>query len=161
MDKKEFQEFCKNEFYTRGFQKVKKMYYLDGGKDVLCGIGLQESRYSNGYYVNVDFFFKGFNPSFPYPTDEDADIFKVITVMSKDTYEGEHYRTWLIKYEEYEQSDLKPYFDKEFEEWILPCIYEGTEYIVRSFKKCRAGYPFFIDELRKKAVLKFLNIYKN
>lgn len=161
MDKKEFQEFCKNEFYRRGFKKVKKMYYLDGDKDLLCGIDLQKSYYGSCYYVNVNFFIKGFNPNLPYPTYYDVDIFSRILVMSKNLDKGEYYRTGQIEYEKYKESELRVYFDKAFDEWILPCIYEGTGYFVRLFNKPALKYGFDINPLREELILEFLNIRKD
>ena len=40
MDRKQFKEFCKNEFTERGFKKQRNMFYLTG-YDLLCGIDLQ------------------------------------------------------------------------------------------------------------------------
>ena len=51
MDKKQFKEFCKNEFMKRGFKKNKNTFYL-AGNDLLCGIDLQKSNYGEIYYVN-------------------------------------------------------------------------------------------------------------
>lgn len=40
MNKKEFLEFCKKEFYKRGYKKVKRGYYLEGEADILSAIFL-------------------------------------------------------------------------------------------------------------------------
>ena len=40
MDKKQFKEFCQNEFKARGFKKQRNVFYLTG-RDLLCGIDLQ------------------------------------------------------------------------------------------------------------------------
>lgn len=46
MDRKQFKEFCKNEFTERGFKKQRNMFYLTG-YDLLCGIDLQKSYYGD------------------------------------------------------------------------------------------------------------------
>lgn len=51
MDKKQFKEFCQNEFKARGFKKQRNVFYLTG-RDLLCGIDLQKSNYGDVYYVN-------------------------------------------------------------------------------------------------------------
>lgn len=55
MDKKQFKEFCKNEFKARGFKKQRNVFYLTG-HDLLCGIDLQKSNYGDVYYVNYYYF---------------------------------------------------------------------------------------------------------
>lgn len=43
MTKQEFKDFCRQEFYKRGFKKVKNMYYFDGESDCYsadCGNGM-------------------------------------------------------------------------------------------------------------------------
>ncbi len=161
MDTKEFREFCKREFYKRGFKKVKSMYYLDGDKDILCGIDLQRSRFCKGYYVNVGFFIKEMQPNLPYPPYEDCDIDQRLSAISKDTYEGERYLTPLIKIEKYGQGELQPYFDKAFEEWILPAVHEGTPYFAPFFDKPYKQNPFIAHPLREEEILNYLNIHRN
>lgn len=161
MDTKEFQEFCKREFYKRGFKKVKKMYYLDGEKDISCGVYIQRSKYGGGYYVNIDFYIKEINPHLPYPTDSEFDITQRLAVMSKDTYEGEHYLTALIKHGEYDQGELQPYFDKAFEEWILPAVHEGTKYFAPFFNKPDEQNPFSAYSLREEEIRSYLNTHRN
>ena len=55
MDKKQFKEFCQNEFKARGFEKQSNVFYL-AGHDLLCGIDLQKSNYGDVYYVNYFYF---------------------------------------------------------------------------------------------------------
>lgn len=132
MTKQEFKTFCKEEFYKRGFKKVKNMYYLDGEEDILCGINLQKSNFGNLYYINVKFFIKGFNEKFPYPTCYDADISGRMSVMSKtETCQGKHFMTGQIEYEEYTPEELREYFEKDFESWILPAVKEGTSFLAK------------------------------
>lgn len=130
MDKKQFMAFCKKEFESRGFKKAKKTFYLLG-KDLLCGIELQKSNYSNSYYINYYFFLGEFNDTKDYPICYDLDVQDRILAMSKtQTVHGEHFLTSAIEYEEYTEEELRPYFDRAFEEKILPPIYQGKKYIL-------------------------------
>ncbi len=130
MDKKEFKEFCKKEFIARGFKKQKNAYYL-AGRDLLCGINLQKSNYGDVYYVNYYYFIGNFENVANYPTHYESDIHGRIVVMSKkQTFQGKQFMTALVEYEEYTEDELRPFFDKEFEEKILPPIYCGKKFIL-------------------------------
>ena len=135
MDKNEFKAFCKNEFKARGFCKIKKAFYLKG-KDLLCGIELQKSNFSNSYYVGFYFYIGEFNNTSTYPVCYDLDVQSRIRVMSKtQTIDGKHFPTAAIEYEEYTEEELRPYFDKEFEKRILPPIHQGKKYILDNLGK--------------------------
>ncbi len=130
MDKKQFKDFCKKEFELRGFKKIKKTFYLLG-KDLLCGIELQKSNYSNSYYINYYFFLGKFDDANDYPVCYDLDVQGRIVAMSKtQTVKGKHFLTSAIEYEEYTEEELRPYFDRAFEEKILPPVYQGKKYIL-------------------------------
>lgn len=130
MDKQQFKNFCKTEFQKRGFQKIKKIFYLVG-KDLLCGIDLQKSNYANDYYINYFYFLGDYHGVTTYPDYYDSDIEDRIAVMSKTmTYQGSHFMTAQIEYEEYTEEELRVYFDKAFNEVILPPIYCGKKYIL-------------------------------
>ena len=135
MDKIQFMDFCKNEFELQGFKKIKKTFYLSG-KDLLCGIEFQKSNYGNSYYINYYFFLGNFDDTNDYPACYDLDIQGRIVVMSKkQTVSGKHFLTSAIEYEEYTEEELHPYFDKEFEERILPPIHQGKKYILDNLGK--------------------------
>lgn len=158
MTKEEFKAFCKEEFYKRGFKKVKNMYYLDGEKDILCGIDLQKSNFGKVYYINVNFFIKGFNEKFPYPTCYDADIDGRMSVMSKtETYQGKTFMTSQIRYEEYTSTELREYFEKDFESWILPSVKEGTIFLAKKIDYMNLSPSFLAKE---EDVLKLLKLRK-
>lgn len=134
MNKDQFKDFCKKEFETKGFKRIKKMYYLLG-KDLLCGIELQKSYYSESYYINYYFFLGEFNDSKNYPIRYDMDVQGRITAMSrKQTIDGKQFLTDMIEYEEYTEEELRPYFDKDFEEKILPPICYGKKYILDNLR---------------------------
>ena len=135
MDKQQFKDFCKKEFELRGFKKTKKIFYLLG-KDLLCGIELQKSNYSNSYFINYYFFLGIFNDTNNYPICYDLDVQGRIVAMSKtQTVSGKHFLTSSIEYELYTEEELRPYFDKEFEEKILPPIHQGKKYILENLGK--------------------------
>ena len=93
MDKKQFKEFCKNEFKARGFKKQRNVFYLTG-HDLLCGIDLQKSNYGDVYYVNYYYFIGEFKNITDYPTHCESDIQGRIAVMSrKQTFQGKQCRT--------------------------------------------------------------------
>ena len=130
MDKKQFKEFCKKEFEARGFKKQNNAFYL-AGQDLLCGIDLQKSNYGNEYYVNYYYFIGDFKKVTNYPTHYESDIQGRVSVMSKSqTFQGEHFMTAQIEYEEYTEEEIRPFIEKEFEEAILPPINQGKKYIL-------------------------------
>lgn len=130
MDKKQFKEFCKNEFKTRGFKKQNNAFYLTG-RDLLCGIDLQKSNYGDVYYVNYYYFIGNFENVTNYPTHYESDIQGRIVVMSKkQAFQGKQFMTAQIEYEEYTEDELRYFFELEFEEKILPPIIQGKKYIL-------------------------------
>lgn len=135
MDKKQFKEFCKQEFLRKGFRKVKNTYYL-AGKDLLCGIDLQKSNFGNQYYINFFYCLGDYQNQSVFPTYYDSDIDARIIVMSKtQTYQGKPFLTAQIEYEEYTEDELRVFFDKEFEERILPPIQQGKVFILENLGK--------------------------
>ena len=150
MNKKQFKDFCKKEFELRGFKKIKKTFYLVG-KDLLCGIELQHSNYSNSYYINFYFFLGKFDDTNNYPVCYDLDVQGRIVAMSKtQTINGKHFLTSAIEYEEYTEEELRPYFNKEFDERILPPVYQGKKYVLENL-----GRLYFLT-LRKEEVMRKL-----
>lgn len=135
MDKKQFKEFCKNEFMKRGFKKNKNTFYL-AGNDLLCGIDLQKSNYGEIYYVNYFYFIGVFENITNYPTHYESDIQGRICVMSKEqTIQGKQFMTPMVEYEEYTEEELRPYFDTAFKEEILPPVYQGKKFILDNLEK--------------------------
>lgn len=150
MEKNEFKEFCKNEFEARGFKKQKNMFYLTG-QDLLCGIYLQKSNYGDFYYVNYCYFIGEHDDIKKYPTHYESDIQERFSAMSKtSTVQGKHFITAQIEYKEYTKEDLRPYFDKEFEERILPPVHQGKKYILENLGK------LYSLTLRKEEVMRKL-----
>ena len=135
MEKNEFKAFCKKELEIRGFKKQKKMFYLKGF-DLLCGIDFQKSNYGDIFYINFCYFIGDFENIENYPTYDESDIEERILVMSKTkTIQGKHFITAQIEYKEYTEKELIVYFDKEFEERILPPLYQGKKYILDNIGK--------------------------
>lgn len=135
MDKKTFKEFCKNEFETHGFKKQRNVFYLTG-HDLLCGIDLQKSNYGDVYYVNYYYFIGEFEAITGYPTHYESDIQGRITVMSrKQTSHGKQFMTAQIEYEEYTEEELLPFFERAFEEEILPPVDHGKSFILDNIGK--------------------------
>lgn len=135
MDKKQFKEFCKKEFELQGFTKQKSMFYLCG-KDLLCGLDIQKSNYGSFFYVNYHFFIGDFHNSHDYPERYDFDVEGRILAMSKtQTIKGKHFKTAMIEYEKYTEEELLPYFEKYFQETILPPIKFGKKYILDNLGK--------------------------
>ena len=134
MEKKEFQNFCKKEFEKQGFKKIKNMYYLVG-LDLLCGIRLQKSNFGAVYYVNYYYFIGDYHNITTYPTRYENDLMGRIGVTSKTTSYGKFYETAQIEYEYYTEDELRPFFEKEFEEVILPPVYQGKKYILENLNK--------------------------
>ncbi len=89
----------------------------------MCGIDLQKSNYSDYFYVNYFYFIGNLENVEKYPIHYDSDIQGRIAVMSvKDTFQGNKFLTAMIEYKEYTEAQLCPFFEKAFEEKILPPI---------------------------------------
>lgn len=135
MNKKQFKDFCKKEFELRGFKRIKKIFYLEG-KDLLCGIEFQKSNYSSSYYINYYFFLDKYDDTNHYPVCYDLYVQGRLVAMSKtQTVKGNRFLTSAIEYEEYTEEELRPYFDKEFKERILPPVHQGKKYILDNLGK--------------------------
>lgn len=135
MDKKNFRLFCKREFESRGFRNIKSAFFL-AGQDLLCEMTLQKSDYGDFYYINYFYFIGNYKDQVEYPTRYSSDIEGRIEVMSKtQTYQGKPFMTAQVEYEKYTEYELKSYFDKEFEEKILPPIFQGKRYILENLDK--------------------------
>ncbi len=150
MDKKQFKDFCKKEFESQGFKKHKNMFYLTG-RDLLCGIYLQKSNFGDVYYVNFYYFIGTFDDVNNFPTRYEYDVYERILVMSKkQTFQGKKFMTAQVEYEEYTEDELRPYFDKEFENRILPPVRKGKKHILDNL-----GTLYSLT-LRKEEVMKKL-----
>lgn len=153
MDKKEFKQFCHNEFVGRGFKRKKSMYYLRGLDDILCGIWLKQSNYGSVYTVMFYYFFDNAPVEQIYPLHHEYDLVGYIKVLSKDTVRGQRYFSGTIDYEKYTEEELKPYFDRAFEEYILPPIELGKAQIIAYNEHLTAHHTRskneVIDELRR------------
>ena len=150
MTKQEFKEFCQIECVKRGFKKKKNMYYL-AGSEVLCGIALQKSSYGPCYYVEYDFFIGKYEAPSHYPTSYEADIYRRIAVLSKDTVDGQHFMDALIEYEKYDISEIKPYFEQAFDEYILPPVLEGVSvFLEKKAHYFKAVFPEDYDNVMGK-----------
>ena len=130
MQKNEFKDFCHDEFKRYGFKKQKSMYYRYSAEGLLCSLSLQGG--CNYYYINCDFFIGQYGKPEQYPSQYEADIFgRPISVLSRDTFKGEHYMTALIEYEKYASEELKPFFTRAFEELILPPLQIGKNELLK------------------------------
>lgn len=135
MEKQQFKNFCKAEFQKRGFRKIKKAYYLPG-KELLCGLDLQKSNFANDYYINYFYCIGDYHEGSSYPDYYSSDIDGRIIVMSKTmTYQGSHFLTDQIEYEEYTEDELREYFEKAFDDIILPPLSHGKKYILDNLGK--------------------------
>ena len=129
-----------------------KMHYLDGDRDVLGAIFLAKSNYSNSYYVECDFCIKGLNQNLPYPNHYQVDVGNRIVVLSKtQTINGEKIMTAAIEYEHYSPEELRPYFDKAFEDWIMPPIIHGKKVLLEYIK-----VKYYAHVLREKEIMEEL-----
>ena len=135
MDKKQFSVFCRSEFEKYGFTKRKNMFYLCG-HDVLCGIYLQKSDYGTVYYIDYCYFIGDFADSENYPGYRESDSQGRIMVMSKKmSFQGKTFLTAQIEYEAYTEDELRPFFEKEFKEKVLPPIRDGRKFILENLDK--------------------------
>lgn len=50
-------------------------------------------------------------------------------MSKKQTFQGKCFMTDQVEYEEYMEDELRPFFDREFEEKVLPPIIQGKKYI--------------------------------
>lgn len=126
MNKTEFLDFCEREFLKRGFVKVKKSYYLDGPRNIVCGIFLQKSNFGACYYINYGFYIKEQENLAKYPSYYEMDIDGRIQIHSK------HGITAQIDYVDYCDADLSEDFEAAFNTRILPPIMEGKSFILKN-----------------------------
>lgn len=148
MEREEFRIFCHDEFVRRGFKKRKQMYYFQG-KGILCGLSLQKSI-AEAYYINCDCFIGDFSNMKSYPSMYDSDYYFRICVLSKDTIYGEHFMEACIEYKLYTQEELRKYFDKAFEEHIMPIVVIGKEALLKEIEINDDLLPQDIDGILKK-----------
>ena len=61
----------------------------------------------------------------------------------------------MIEYEEYTEDELRPYFDKEFEERILPPVYQGKKYIlmIRAVMKLQVSFKIISIAIMNNLIL--------
>ena len=84
------------------------------------------------------------------PDYYDSDIEERILAMSKTkTVHGKCFLTAMIEYAEYTEDELRPYFDKEFEERILPPVYQGKKYILDHLD--HLGKSLFLDIAQRRS----------
>lgn len=151
MDKKEFKNFCDKEFSKRGFIRCKNMYYRNG-EGVLCSLNIEKSNYGEMYYVNYDFYIGNYVSPKNYPVKYDpVDLSGRFVVMSKtQTHHGKTFMTALIEYEEYTAEELRPFFDEQMEDIVLPPLMQGKKYLLE-----HVGEKYFLT-LRREEVMKKL-----
>lgn len=131
----EFKELVKSECIKHGFKKVKNSFYISG-EDVLCCVNLQKSLYGSIYYINYYYFIGDFCESKEYPIYYDSDIYERVCVMSKtQTIKGKHFLTGQVEYEHYNEDEMRAILNSEFENKILPPIYNGKKFILNNLNK--------------------------
>ena len=149
MDKQQFKDFCKKEFLARGFKKQKNAFWL-AGDEVLCSLHLQKSDYGPNFYINCFYYVGNFKQFNTYPPLYDDDLRGRISVLSKSQkVDGKCFRTPLIAYEEYTEEEMKPYFDKAFEDVILPALEYGKAYILK-FLRVKYHLTMYQEEVMRK-----------
>ncbi len=76
------------------------------------------------FYINYYFFLGKYDDTNHYPVCYDLDVQGRMVAMSKtQTVKGNHFLTSAIEYEEYTEEELRPYFDREFEERMILCFF--------------------------------------
>lgn len=130
MDKKTFLSLCHSEFIKRGFRKHRNMYFLSGEDGILCGIWLKKSNYGPVYTIQYYYFLGEFSNSNQYPTRYEFDLCGHINVESKVTFKGECFMTGRIEYEKYTVEELLPYFENDFNQFVLPPILHGKSVLL-------------------------------
>ncbi len=137
MTKEEFKTFCKDEFARRGFRKHKNAYYLKGPDGDLCCLFLTKSNYGPSYYVDCRYNIQSpDDTNLPPYHDTDMQIWG-IRVMTKSEHDqsGNTFLSSMIDYEDFTADELKVFFDKDFEEHIMPVIHGGREYVKNNLDK--------------------------
>ncbi len=125
MDMIEFKNLCAKSFGNYGLEKRKKGYFMENN-DFLLSIFLQKSNFSMSYYINVGYSIKGYNMKIPDINDEsDQDFSYRIRFPFKDGTEVKY--AYVLKLKDFDIVDIEPYFDKAFEEWILPIFVGGKK----------------------------------
>lgn len=125
MDKIEFKVLCNKMLYKYRFTKNKYGYYIEND-DYFLSIFLQKSDYGLCYYVNVCYSVKGYNTKIPNIKGEwDSDFRSRIAFPFLDG--SDRKLSSMLELDKFQVEDIEPYFDKAFEEWILPIFHGGKK----------------------------------
>lgn len=81
MDNKQLKLIIENYLNQHRFIKKGPYYYVKND-EIICVIGLQKSKYSGGYYINVGYLIVELNPTLVHPADADCDIRTRFNFMS-------------------------------------------------------------------------------
>lgn len=73
MEEREFKNIVGNFLADKGFEKKRNFFYKRDN-NIVYVIGLQKSKYSNGFYLNVGYLIKELHPNDEYPKDVDGDV---------------------------------------------------------------------------------------
>ncbi|HAO61384.1 MAG TPA: hypothetical protein DCQ90_05465 [Erysipelotrichaceae bacterium] len=158
MEMIEFKNLCAKSFGNYGLIKRKKGYFMEND-DFILSIFLQKSNFSMSYYINVGYSVKGYNMIIPDIKDEtDQDFGYRIRFPYKDGTEVKY--GYALKLKDFDTVEIEPYFDKAFEEWILPIFHGGKKEAIsninihfgspKNFLCLRKGlYEYLLEEAAK------------
>ena len=136
MTKDEFKKLCWQLFKEYGFKKQKKDFVNDGCSNVYCTVDLQKSNYGEAFYINCWFGIKDdhFNDNGPLHA---SDFFNRVQVTSVSMHNnaGNCFETQMILYEDYNVEQMTRYIKAAFEDWVMPPLQIGGEYVIEHQEK--------------------------
>lgn len=128
MNKDEFKKLCSESFKQHGFIKRKGRFYRHGQSGIFCAADLQRSDYSEAYYINCSFLVEdGCDATIkPY-------FFRRVKVRSVSMHNplGLRFMTDMIIIADYTPAELLKYLNTAFDEWIMPTLMLGAEFVLK------------------------------
>lgn len=128
MNKDEFKKLCSESFKQHGFIKRKGRFYRHGQSGIFCAADLQRSDYSEAYYINCSFLVEdGCDAAIePY-------FFRRVKVKSVSMHNplGLRFMTDMIIIADYTPAELLKYLNTAFDEWIMPTLMLGAEFVLK------------------------------
>ena len=128
MNKDEFRKLCSDCFKQHGFIKRKGRFYRHGQSGIFCAADLQRSDYSEAYYINFCFLTKSECAAAIEPY-----FFRRVKVRSVSMHNplGLRFTTDMIVIADYTPAELLKYLNTAFDEWIMPTLMLGAEFVLK------------------------------
>ena len=138
MEKQEFLRICDSTLREMGFTKKGGAYYLiNSDSDLVGAVFLRKSNYGSVYYVECTITIQGYNNTFPFPQYHDVDLstrFQFPLKMQLQ-YNPSATHGYSVDLERNTEAEIKAGIKDGVEEWLLPALRGGKQYILDNWEK--------------------------